>query len=74
MTRKLELDSVGLHVLHNGLSNIASEMALVTYFQAKDHGHLYGTRQWCRRRLFADDCKSAIGAWKVWSTFAAFVT
>jgi N-methylhydantoinase B len=29
MTRKLELDSVGLHVLHNALSNIASEMALV---------------------------------------------
>jgi N-methylhydantoinase B/oxoprolinase/acetone carboxylase alpha subunit len=29
MTRTLELDSVGLHVLHNGLANIAAEMALV---------------------------------------------
>jgi len=29
MSRKLELDSVGLHVLHNALSNIAAEMALV---------------------------------------------
>ena len=29
MTKTLELDSVGLHVLHNGLANIAAEMALV---------------------------------------------
>jgi len=29
MSHKLELDSVGLHVLHNALSNIAAEMALV---------------------------------------------
>lgn len=29
MSRKLELDSVGLHVLHNALGNIAAEMALV---------------------------------------------
>ncbi len=29
MTQTLELDSVGLHVLHNGLANIAAEMALV---------------------------------------------
>ncbi|HEY7537431.1 MAG TPA: hydantoinase B/oxoprolinase family protein [Gaiellaceae bacterium] len=29
MNRALELDSVGLHVLHNGLANIAAEMALV---------------------------------------------
>ena len=29
MTKTLELDSVGLHVLHNALANIAAEMALV---------------------------------------------
>jgi N-methylhydantoinase B len=29
MSPRLELDSVGLHVLHNALSNIAAEMALV---------------------------------------------
>ena len=29
MTRRLELDSVGLHVLSNALANIAAEMALV---------------------------------------------
>jgi N-methylhydantoinase B/oxoprolinase/acetone carboxylase alpha subunit len=29
MTRSLTLDSVGLHVLHNALANIAAEMALV---------------------------------------------
>ena len=29
MTKHLELDSVGLHVLHNALANIAAEMALV---------------------------------------------
>ncbi len=29
MTKTLELDGVGLHVLHNGLANIAAEMALV---------------------------------------------
>jgi N-methylhydantoinase B len=29
MTERLELDSVGLHVLHNALTNIAAEMALV---------------------------------------------
>jgi N-methylhydantoinase B/oxoprolinase/acetone carboxylase alpha subunit len=29
MTRELTLDSVGLHVLHNALANIAAEMALV---------------------------------------------
>jgi N-methylhydantoinase B/oxoprolinase/acetone carboxylase alpha subunit len=28
-TRHLELDSVGLHVLHNALTNIAAEMAIV---------------------------------------------
>ena len=29
MSERLELDSVGLHVLHNALTNIAAEMALV---------------------------------------------
>ena len=29
MSRSLTLDSVGLHVLHNALANIAAEMALV---------------------------------------------
>jgi N-methylhydantoinase B/oxoprolinase/acetone carboxylase alpha subunit len=29
MSERLELDAVGLHVLHNGLANIAAEMALV---------------------------------------------
>jgi len=29
MTERLKFDSVGLHVLHNALANIAAEMALV---------------------------------------------
>ena len=29
MARELELDAVGLHVLHNAMANIAAEMALV---------------------------------------------
>ena len=27
--RRLELDAIGLHVLHNALANIAAEMAIV---------------------------------------------